>query len=102
MKRTENGSTVETANHAFVAADLVAKLAGVSLGTVAKVIAAQDVVGEVFDLDDWELLDFASVPLALPDEDRASMTNTAYAHIVSVCRDDAEAFSQDQRERLKL
>lgn len=102
MSRTENGSTVETEKGSFVAADLIAKLAGVSLGTVAKVMAAQDAIEIVFELEGWELIDFESVPTALPDAERATATNAAFEHIVEEYNRAFSTISADQWEKIKI
>ena len=105
MNRTENGRTVTSStqgNCEFVVADLVAKLAGVSLSTSVRVIAAMDAIAKAHELEPAELAVFEDTPVSLPDLSRAENTERAYAHVCQSVKADPGMLSEDQREKLRV
>lgn len=103
MALQENGMTL-TAHAAglgvqFVPADIVAKLAGVSLSTAREVIAALDVISDSLGIVNSAkaLLQTENLPSALPDEARSDSTRRVFAYIVSK----ADTLTEDQRANVK-
>ncbi len=81
MSLKENGVTVVGSAGAFVPADLIAKLSGVSLGTVRTIIAAIDTVGATHAIAAHMLVNVDKAPLSLPDEVRSQFTRDAFEHV---------------------
>lgn len=105
MNRTENGHTVSgtaQGNCEFVVADLVAKLAGVSLSTSVRVIAAMDAIAKVHELEPVELAVFEDTPVALPNLARAENTERAYAQVCQSVKADPSLITEAQREKLRI
>lgn len=70
----EHGTMVSGSDAKFVVADAVAKLSGVSLQQVRRVIAAQHALCEAQALEPRELIDYYATPQALPNRQRAMAT----------------------------
>lgn len=78
MKRVEHGRPLETSLGKVVPADIIARLSGVSLSNVSKVIAAQHLLNAEKVITSDNLTDFSRFPQALPDEERARNTEKVY------------------------
>ncbi len=105
MSRTENGHTVHSLSNAdceFVVADLAAKLAGVSLSTAVRVIAALDAIGKVHELEPVDLAVFEDTPVSLPNLKRAEDTEHAYQHVCDAVQARPNDFPTEQREKLRV
>lgn len=105
MARTENGFTVESkTDHEleFVVADLAAKLAGVSLSTAVRVIAALDAIQEVHEIYPEEIAVFDDTPIALPDATRSEATQRAYEQVAAVKGETGWGISDDQWGKLRV
>lgn len=83
----ENGNTVQGSSGAFVAADAIAKLSGLSLRQVRRMTAAIQALSISEDVSTAALTDFYDTPLGLPDEQRVKQTN----YIVGCVRRDERA-----------
>ena len=88
MSRSENGSPVHSAKtgKTFIVADAVAKLSGVSLGTVTRVIAAMDALNAVHGTPPYSIINHAATPLALADERRSKQCTEAVEEVFEAHR----------------
>lgn len=81
LKRTDHGKVVEDTH--VVAADIIALVAGVSGGSVAKTLIAIQAVSEATGIDVRDLISADAVPFFGPDERRAKETSKWAAYIAS-------------------
>lgn len=99
--REEHGRPLALQGGPVVAADIVAKLAGISLSTAVRAIAALSVVKSTTGIPADKLISFEDTPLALPDEVRAHNTLQLYEAIAEQAEPDAEitAITTGRRQR---
>lgn len=82
MQREEHGFPIRGVNGLFNTADLTAKLSGVSLASVVRVIAALDVISQTHNVAPSLLIEHFRTPTALPDADRSAQTQAAFNHVM--------------------
>ena len=70
-------------DHAVVAADLIALVAGVNLASVNKVIQAINLISVTLDQSFEDLLDIGSLPTERANPERLTFTDQAARRIVS-------------------
>lgn len=93
MARTENGTPVlaTTDGQAVVSLDVVSKMAGVNLGAVSRVFAALRLLAQDTGRSSAELIDYDSMPLAAPNQERSAATERFFKEIAARNRHEPEA-----------
>lgn len=79
--RTEHGKVVP--GHKFVASDVIGAFAGVSAGSVIKVLIAVNKVQEITGVPYAQLLDIESLPLGSPNTVRINETESFVQRMAS-------------------
>ncbi len=92
QERTEHGVAIlETkGGDPVVSLDAVAKIAGVSGGAVAKVLAALDLIVSYTDRTADDLVDFYKIPMISPDDERYKNTKDFARELASSLCGDSE------------